>query len=543
MDEHNADEVTVEVVAEPRRADDSGAVERPHPETEWLLVADVAFLATLAVAFLYRANGFAGPAAFLAVAPPLMLVAARRRRLFGVAGLLYGLVLLVSLKLVWCGSALQVAVGFGLVAGIAMVFSGQRPYVLRTAIFISQTIMSGYAGLYRQWEATRLSSPRVSRSAGLGVLLPAAALLVFGTLFVLANPNLIEVFGDGFVEVATRIQRWFVEQGPRPSDIVFWIAAAWIAMGTLRPLMRETLASQGLPGEERETVSALVPVRDPLFAAYRNTLVAVAILFAVYLAFEFQTLWFRDFPEGFHYSGYAHRGAFWLTVSLALATAVLSVVFRGGILDDPRLSSLKRLAWIWSFENVLLAVAVYNRLLIYVGFNGMTRMRVVGFLGISAVVAGFVLVLVKIAARHNFVWVVRRQLWALAGFVVLYATLPVDFLVTRYNVARVLAGDAAPAVQISQHPIRAEGLIELSPLLESEDETIREGIRALLAGVRDRRETLERNGPKRDWTRFQGSELLLDRQFDRLDDELHFEHEWQRIAARERFDDYVYRWW
>ena len=77
------------------------------------------------------------------------------------------------------------------------------------------------------------------------------------------------------------------------------------------------------------------------FSACRNTLIAVIVLFAVYLIFEFSTLWFREFPEGFYYSGYAHQGAAWLTVALALATGVLSAVFRTKVVQDARLPGRK----------------------------------------------------------------------------------------------------------------------------------------------------------------------------------------------------------
>ena len=149
-------------------------------------------------------------------------------------------------------------------------------------------------------------------------------------------------------------------------------------------------------------------------------------------------------------------------------------------MNDPRVASLKKLAWVWSALNFLLAASVYNRLLIYVEFNGMTRMRVVGLLGISAVVGGFVLVLFKIVQRQRFIWLIRRQLWILAFAIYLYLTVPVDMLVHRYNVQRILAGSEAPCVQISEHPIADDALPQLLPLLESENQTIREGIRAML---------------------------------------------------------------
>ena len=89
------------------------------------------------------------------------------------------------------------------------------------------------------------------------------------------------------------------------------------------------------------------------------------------------------------------------------------------------------------------AAAVYNRLFIYIDFNGMTRMRVVGLLGISAVLGGFVLVVWKILRQRGFFWLMQRQLWVLALMVFLGAVLPVDLLVHRYNVSRIMAGDSA----------------------------------------------------------------------------------------------------
>src|SRR5690606_11483178 len=104
----------------------------------------------------------------------------------------------------------------------------------------------------------------------------------------------------------------------------------------------------------------------------------------------------------FHYSGYAHRGAFWLTCALALATIVMTIIFSVDIRKDPRAPGLFRLAKIWAIFNLILAIAVYHRMWIYIDFNGMTRMRVVGLLGISTVAAGFCIVLWKIIHRRDF---------------------------------------------------------------------------------------------------------------------------------------------
>jgi hypothetical protein len=282
----------------------------------------------------------------------------------------------------------------------------------------------------------------------------------------------------------------------------------------------------------------------PLYYPFRNTLYTVIGLFAVYLVFEFATLWFREFPEGFYYSGYAHEGAAWLTVALALATVTLSLVFRGGTLDDPRLPNLRRLAWIWSVENALLAIAVYNRLFIYIGFNGMTRMRMVGLFGMSAVVVGFALVLVKIARDKSFTWLVRRHLWALAVTIYLFALTPIDTIVFNYNVRRILGGDSAPSVQISVHPISSEGIPALRPLLDCEDEKVREGVRALLSLRLEASEIEADVRRARGWTAYQGAESRMLSNLRSVETSLNvFDDTQERAAVLQSFHDYAYQWY
>ena len=62
---------------------------------------------------------------------------------------------------------------------------------------------------------------------------------------------------------------------------------------------------------------------------------------------------------------------------------------------------------------------------------------------------------------------------------------PVDAVVTHYNVGRIIAGDPAPSVQITEHPISAEGILLLEPLVDAKNpkvpDEIREGVRAMLA--------------------------------------------------------------
>jgi hypothetical protein len=449
---------------------------------------------------------------------------------------------LLAVRMIWLGSALEVAVGFVLLVAAAMAIAGRRLYVLDIGAYALETIAAGAAGMVHYLKSSGQLSPRIVRAHWLSVVLPLAALALFGTLFILANPDLATSFAEMVNQAVRSLVDWIKRLSLSWTEVLFWGATAWVAIGLLRPIVyRSVLArfSADVPPAKADA-----PVDAPLYPALRNTLLALIALFVVYLVYEFATLWFHEFPPGFYYAGYAHEGAAWLTASLALATLVLSVIFRGGVLRDPRLPWLRRLAWIWSAENLVLAATVYNRLNIYVNFNGMTRMRTVALFGVSTVVAGVVLVVWKILRNHDFVWLVRRHLAALAIAIYLFALTPVDAIVHTYNVNRILAGDLAPSVQISVHPINAEGILVLPPLLESDDEIIREGIRAMLA---QRAIELERSaGQQRQqgWTALQlADRLLLERLRAARADWIGYADASKRAAALHRFDQYVYQWY
>jgi hypothetical protein len=510
----------------------------------WRELLAVALMVVLADRTLFRGYGLAGYAAFFLGASLLLALGAPRPR-FPAAFWIVGLMLLaVTVRLVWAGWGLPVVCGFVLLVALAMSLVGIRPYVLELIVFALQSLVAGYAGLahYRR-TAGQLIIVRPRPGAWLNIGLPLVALVVFGLLFIVANPDLMKTFGDTIEWLSTTVRAWILDVLPSWREAFFWLAVLWITIGLLRPLADAGAGPETAPvggaGDDRTQE----PIDAPLYAPFRNTLLTVIALFAVYLVFEFRTLWFRDFPPGFHYSGYAHEGAAWLTVALALATVVLSLIFRGTVLRDARLPRLRRLAWIWSLENVVLAIAVYHRLFIYIGFNGMTRMRTIGLFGISCVVVGLILVVWKLVRQRDFVWLVRRQLWALSFFVYLYALTPVDSLIHQYNVRRIMAGDSAPSVQLSVHPISAEGILVLFPLIDCPDSIVREGVLALLADRRDEAERLAIRRDREGWTSYQVVDLLL---LEKL--RAHQTH-WAeysdlstRQQARARFDQYAYQW-
>ena len=508
----------------------------------WWPMAIIAAMVLLSDITLYHTDGFFGPAVFFPLAAVLLVVGHRRVTMSLVGLLTGGLLLTLSVRLAWSGSAGQILVSLWLLNAFAMTIHGMRPYLLETVMFLASTIPGGYEFLHSiqvGWRRVVLEPVDLGKSSRfLNIALPVICVSLFGTFFVMANPDLIKEVSSVLGDVFGRLQIWLMRYSF--TEILFWGGVAWITAGLLFPFARWTFESAATA----ETESDLPAEDNRLFAPFRNTILALIGLFSVYLVFEFRTLWFRRFPAGFHYSGYAHEGAAWLTAALALATVILSLMFRGTMMCHSRLAQLKLLAWVWSGLNLLLAMSVYNRLLIYIDYNGMTRMRTVGLLGISCVVTGFLLVLWKIVRRRSFHWLVQHQLQVPVFAVCLYVAAPVDSLVHRFNVSSILAGHPEPSVQISEHPIEDAALPVLIPLLDCEDTIIRDGVQALLhLRLQQLRSSLS-SASMPDWTAWQ---FGTDRAISEL------EAVERRVsgspsntesnAARERFREYAMQWW
>ena len=501
------------------------------PAVRWL---ELFALLSIVVAWdlsIYHGGGFAGWGLVLVVTPLLLALGAARRGWDCTTRVLFPLLVVLAARLVWCGSVTTALVGLVLLVAAAMALSGLRPYLENWGMFLFSVPGSMFGGLGDYARSTK-NIKGCPPSMWVTVGLPALALVLFATIFLRANPDHWTWIGGQLSEF---FQQWR-EYLPTSLEVAFWVLVAGVAIAWLRPGWLHRYCTRA--GEEPRPATGGLSL--PLYQGYRNTLITVIALFSAYLAFEFHTLWFRQFPEGFHYSGYSHEGAFWLTVALALSTLMLSTIFQGATLNHPQVGRLKTLAWIWSGLNLLLAAAVFHRLFIYIEFNGMTRMRVVAMLGVLAVIAGFALVLAKITWNKSFLWLFRRQIWAVSLAAYLFVVLPVDLWVNQFNVRQVLSGNLAPSVQIAMHPTSSEGQLQLAPLLECDDAIIRDGVRGLLALQLDR---IERRTPREShWSEYQFADELLSSQLAKVDGLDETSADGHRLAVQ-AFKDYAFQWW
>ncbi|MEP3478125.1 MAG: DUF4153 domain-containing protein [Fuerstiella sp.] len=447
----------------------------------WVSLLCIPLIVIVADACLIQGDGFFGPAVFLVLSAVAFGFAIPGRAHILAAVVTAFLLVLTAWRLAWCGNVLATFIGFWLLFAYCLSLRGNSPFVLRVLRFPFECVPGSVTVIRRIEQVFRSKvlpeQSAVVRGRAIEFILPTVAVLVFGTVFVMANADLVEVVSLRLSTLLNSVSHFFVDLSA--PQIFFWILVGVLTAGILQPVIVKMTVSTAIDGNHHS-------VRSPMYAAFRNTLVSVIAIFGAYLVFELRAFTSGKPPEGFTYSSYAHEGAAWLTVALALSTVTLSLIFRGTLNHDERYAKLEWLAWGWSILNFVLAAAVINRMWIYIAYNGMTLMRIVGLLGIFAVLLGFVLVLVKIRCWHNFRWLLRRQCWVAGLMLWSLSVLPVDVLVHRYNVQAILAGNPAPIVQITAHPFSDECLNEFVPLCASEDSLVADGIRQMLQTREDR---------------------------------------------------------
>ncbi len=329
-----------------------------------------------------------------------------------------------------------------------------------------------------------------SRRVGIGKLgkLPASTVMIpllvcaaFAFVFALSNPIIRDMSTHWYSALENGLTEFWQFYGPNPLRIIFWIGCILFVGTLLRPAIQKASEASGWQ------IEAVVPGSDMgnFDLQYRialNTLIAINILFAVYNGVDAYHLIIRDaLPAGLNHSQYTHQGAFWLTVALVMATFVVGRIFYGEMNFHPKRKTLIIWAAVWLFQNYVLATWVFLRIHMYVGYNGMTRMRIVALVGTSLVVIGLVLVTIKATRMRSLAWLVRKEFGAFLLACIFLAVVPMDYLSWRFNTPNILASDPPrTSVQLIEQPISPEGLATLTPLLAHPDPMIAEGVAALL---------------------------------------------------------------
>jgi hypothetical protein len=413
-------------------------------------------------------GGF-GAAMFFVVVPALLLVTARARRLTLRLGAMVAMLLAIAARCVFEPGIGTLLLGFASVFALAITMRNRSTFLTdiaasfgSTFATIPQRLVAAASGVRRHFLTTRDGPRSVSH-----VLVPAALVSTFVGIFALANPLVARWLGG-----VTRVL-----SVPTPARVATWVFMLLGAILLVRPAVRRSSAREDADTTGTTTRGALIVAR--------NALVPLNIVFFAYNALDATYLWAGAPPPGVSERQYAHEGAAWLTLALALLTVVVGVMFRGSLAHDPRGKMSRILAFGWLAQGLVLALGTFRRLAIHITTSGLSNIRILGMFGTAVVALGLVLVGMKLVKRHSFVWLLRRQLDSLALAVFGFALLPTHLISAPVNVTRVMAHEYQALVNIEEQASEVESAAALLPLLDHDDERIRRGVAALLLNERD----------------------------------------------------------
>lgn len=438
---------------------------RPRELAAWLAIMWVVDLGTW--------NGTTSVAGGLGLAlvyavVPLLVVAVipRFRRSGRLVALGAVLTLLVVRMAILPADATNLA-ALACIAALPIVLRQRRasPLEVGATFFTAFVAMFSRAGAVSAGVSRLVARSPATRGRAIAVLVPLGLSLAFVLVFALANP----LVADGLSWIWSGLMALAI---PAPVRVLVACSVLGASLYLLRPaplLPRddEGASLDGAAGELERVVA-------------RNSLAALCVVFLGYLVLDGIHLVSGRPPEGMTTQIYAHQGAFWLTVALAMLTGTVGFLFRGALAHDPSAHAVRRLAHVWTALGLGLALATYARLGIHIHRSGLSDLRIVGISGITSVVVGMLLTARKLALGRSFVWLVRRQLDALAAVAVIYALLPTHLLSAHVNVARIEAGAYGALLHVGPEVRQIESSAAYLALLDHPDVRVRQGVASAL---------------------------------------------------------------
>lgn len=258
-------------------------------------------------------------------------------------------------------------------------------------------------------------------------IVPAAALLVFGSLFASANPLLENWF-------SLLDPRWLLAPNSilRMRHVFVWV----VILCLIWPLLHFRPSFKTVQKTIVETNDA--KTHDGVLfgaSAILRSLVLLNALFALQSALDLAYLWAgMSLPYGMSYATYAHRGAYPLLITALLAAAfVLVVMQRGG--PAKKSNWIRPLVLAWVGQNILLMISAIMRLNLYVAAYSLTYLRLSAFIWMALVAVGLLLIVVQILRDQSNSWLLEMNARTLALALFGVCLLNVPAFVANYNVA------------------------------------------------------------------------------------------------------------
>lgn len=151
---------------------------------------------------------------------------------------------------------------------------------------------------------------------------------------------------------------------------------------------------------------------------------------------DVQYVWFGfTYKQNINLVEYVHEGAGLLIFSIVMAMLLLLFFFRGNLNFYNRSKWLKRGAYLWIVQNMILVVSVFFRDYYYIHAHGLAYKRIGVLVFLILVMSGLVTVFIKINRIKTSYYLLKINAWVVMISFVTASCLHWDEIIMRYNLA------------------------------------------------------------------------------------------------------------
>jgi hypothetical protein len=296
------------------------------------------------------------------------------------------------------------------------------------------------------------------------LLIPLAVFILFFIIFKIANPvfnKLTDSLGNQLFDILSSL---FVDFSFL--KVLFLLLGAVIILvslvkreTTLIVALWESMKTDVLKRERRvnemellETQKATTFKMMDLKQEYQIGILLIAmvnVLLLVVNGIDIQFLWLNfDVSEAGNLAELVHEGTYMLIVSIFLSMGILMYFFRKNLNFYLKNEWLKKLAYIWIFQNTILVISVVIRTYYYIIEHGLAYKRIGVLLFLTLTTYGLYSLFVKIKGQKSSFYLWRVNSWAAYAMLVFMACINWDMLVVKYNIEKCKSAESKAKIDI-----------------------------------------------------------------------------------------------
>lgn len=302
---------------------------------------------------------------------------------------------------------------------------------------------------------------KVKRFAKLAIL-PSFVLFAFYGIYAFANPAFARISSNFFLNINTFLFGWLDEVSSAwilfnfigfflISLVIYKNSLGWLGnlekskrfkLTRIKAQARRLLFWTKIELENKTPETNISKVKFSAIGLKNEFRMASMLLWAlnglllVVNLTDIQYVW-SDFSEksATELRQFVHEGTYLLIFAIILAMGVILFYFRKNLNFYPKNTFLKAAAYVWIFQNLLLAFSVGVRNYHYISHFGLAYKRIGVFIFLFLTAIGLITMFLKVRDNRTSYFLFFNNSWAIYLVLMTLTCLNWDVMITRYNLA------------------------------------------------------------------------------------------------------------